>query len=109
MNYDIPSRRNLRPIAPQDFTDAAANAIPHHRSAQRFLDADAEAAEAFRPGSYVPGDLARSCCLRAEEHCELRARAALTGAIYGFVFDAFQQTHGARKTLPRTFRIFKWA
>jgi hypothetical protein len=35
-----------------------------------------------------------------EKNGKLRARPALTGAVNGFVFHAFQQTHRARKTLP---------
>ena len=58
-------------------------------------------AQSSRPGASLG-----SASLRAEENCKLRARAALTRAIYGFVFDAFQQTHGTRKILPRTVRIF---
>src|SRR5438105_2019257 len=33
MNHDVPSRRNLRLIAPQDFTDTAPDAIAHHSAA----------------------------------------------------------------------------
>ena len=42
--------------------------------------------------------------MRAEKNGKLRARAALTGAVYGFVFHALQQAHGAGKTLPRLVR-----
>ncbi len=37
-----------------------------------------------------PGGFFRKRNLRAEENGKLRARAALTGAVYGFVFDALQ-------------------
>ena len=60
MNHDVPSRRNLRPVAPQNFADAAANAVPHHRAAQGFLDADAEAADAVRPRRSCGRSAARS-------------------------------------------------
>ena len=109
MNHDVPSRRNLRPVAPQNFANAAANAVPHHRAAQSFLDADPEAAGAARrerssggtfARSFPPEGLIRKLGTRAEENGKLRARAALTGAIYGFVFDALQQAHGTRKILP---------
>jgi len=109
MNHDVPSRRNLRSVAPQDFTNTAADAIAHHRATQCFLDADTETADEVRPGSLVRRGLARNRELRAEEHCELRARAALARAVHSFIFGAFQQTHGTRETLPRTFRIFRQA
>jgi len=114
MNHDVPSRRNLRPIAPQNFADAAANAIAHHCATQSFLDADAESTYAARPLSFMPGGLIagtarRQCLLRPEENCELRARAALARAVYGFVIGGSQQAHGTRKILPRTVQISKLA
>ena len=103
MNHDVPSRRNLRAIAPQDFTDAAAYAIPHDRATQCFLDADAESAGARWPGNlasvnFVVGADRLRHVPRAKENCKLRARAALARAIHGFIFDAFQQPHGTRKS-----------
>ena len=59
MNHDVPSRRNLRPVAPQNFADAAANAVPHHRAAQSFLDADPEAAGAAGRERSCGGTFAR--------------------------------------------------
>jgi len=125
MNYDVPSCRNLRPVAPQNFTNAAFDAIPHNRAAKSFLNADPEAAgaaarERFCGGTFVrrsPLDgLVRNRWLRTEENGKLRARAAMTCAVYGFEFHALQQTHGAGKTLPqlacpsvRRVRIFRWA
>src|SRR5258705_11848594 len=87
MNHDVPSRRNLRPIAPQDFSDAAANAIPLHWATQGFLDADAEPADGARPADVIhsrpgfdvacrrlsPGKLARNRPMRAEEKGKLSA------------------------------------
>ncbi len=95
MNHDVPSRRNLRPIAPQDFTDAPPYAIPHHSTAESFLNADSESAGAAFPGSVACGRcLVRPACLQrvlqAEENCKLRTRSALARAVYGFIFDAFQ-------------------
>src|ERR1700688_3211259 len=92
MNHDVPSRRNLRFIAPQDFPDAAANAIPHDRATQGLLDADAKAADracrgCLDPKGLVIGAARRGCLLRAEENCKLGARTALTRAVYSFVFD----------------------
>jgi hypothetical protein len=114
MNHDVPSRRNLRPIAPQNFADASPYAIPHYSATEGFLDADSESARAAWPGSFASGlsvvcSTRLKCILRAEENCKLRARAALTRAIYRFIFDAFQQTRGTRKILPRTVRISRWA
>ena len=119
MNHDVPSRWNLRPIAPQDFPDAAANPIPLHCATQGFLDADAEPADGSRPADVIhsrpgfdvacrrlsPGRLALNRLLRAEENCKLRARAALASAIYSFEISASQQAHSTRKTLPRAIRI----
>ena len=113
MNYNVPSRWNLRPIAPQNFTNPAAYAIPHNSATQGFLDADAESTGAARPGNRASGNCVVGSArlkrvLRAKENCKLRARAALSRAVYGFVFDAFQQAHGTRKTLPWTVRISRW-
>jgi hypothetical protein len=110
MNNDVPSRWNLRFVPPQDLSNSAAYAIPHHRAAQSLLDANAEPADAAsRTGVSSRGRVSGAGhirrLLRAEENCELRARAALARAIYGFVFDAPQQPHGTGKILPRTVRI----
>lgn len=43
MNHNVPSRRYLPKLQPQHFADAAAYAISHHRAAQGFFHADAEA------------------------------------------------------------------
>src|SRR5271165_182771 len=109
MNHDVPSRRNLRPVAPQNFADAAFYAVAYHRAAQSFLYADPEAAAVARRARLhratferwlPPAGLFRKPGTGAEENGKLRARTALTGAVYGFVFRALQQSHGARKTLP---------
>src|SRR5229473_1306356 len=77
MNYDVPSRRNLRPVAPQNFAHAAFNAVPHNRAAKGFLNADPESAgladrERFCGGTFVrklpPESLIRLRYLRAEEN-----------------------------------------
>src|SRR4029077_13111324 len=87
MNHDVPSRRNLRFITPQNFTNSAAYAIAHHSATQSLLHADAESADAVWPcnlvfvGSVV-GSARLKCLLRAEENCKLRARPALSGAVY---------------------------
>src|ERR1700722_2303712 len=125
MNHDVPSRRNLHPVAPQNFADAAFNAVPHHRAAQSLLNADPEAADAAArkrfcgrktfARSFPPDGLIRNRSLRAEENGKLRTRASLAGAVNGFVFHALQQTYGAGKTLPRfvrrggRLRISRWA
>jgi hypothetical protein len=124
MNHNVPSRWNLRLIAPQDLPDAAANAVAHYRAAYGFLDADAEAAARAWPGAARPGVgaarfelspretcpelLSRATCrerlLRAKEKGELRARAAVSRAINGFEVGSAQQPGGARKILPRAIR-----
>jgi hypothetical protein len=73
MNHDVPSRRILRSIAPQNF----ANAASYHRAPQRFLHADAEPA-------------ARET-VRAIENCELRTGTPLAAAIHGLEIRATQQ------------------
>src|SRR6266436_9992791 len=107
MNHDVPSRWNLRPIAPQDFPDAAANPIPLHCATQGFLDADAEPADGARPADVIhsrpgfdvahrrltPGRLALNRLLRAEETCNLRARAPLARAISSLEIRASQPAH----------------
>jgi len=77
MNHDVPSRRILRSIAPQNFADAAPYAVAYHRAPQRFLHADAEAA-------------ARET-VRAIKNCKLRTGAPLAAAIHGLVIRAAQQ------------------
>src|SRR5579863_5482753 len=118
MYDDVPSRRNLRRVAPQNFPDAAFDAVPHHRAAKSFLHADPEPAGVPCPeragGRCVarklpPESFIRNRWVRAEENGKLRARAALTGAVYGFVFHTLQQAHGTGKTLPRLVRFSRWA
>jgi hypothetical protein len=100
MNYDVPSRRNLRSVAAQDFPDPAANAVAHNRAAQGLLDADAEATSRSQPNGLVPD----SPCIGAEKYRKLRARAALPRAVNGFEIGAAQQARGAGKILPRSVR-----
>ena len=133
MNHDVPSRWNLRLIAPQDLPDAAANAVAHYRAAHGLLDADAEAAARAWPGAAGSGVgaaraklsrqgarcylspqaacrelLPRATCrerlLRAKEKGELRARTAVSRAINGFEVGSPQQPRGAREILPRAIR-----
>jgi hypothetical protein len=77
MNHDVPSRRILRSIAPQNFANAASYAVAYHRAPQRFLHADAEPA-------------ARET-VRAIENCELRTGTPLAAAIHGLEIRATQQ------------------
>jgi hypothetical protein len=95
MNYDVPSRGDLRTLPPKDFSDAPADSIADHRASQRFLDADAETAS--RPA------------ISAIKNHELRRGFPAAAAIDGLEFGAAYQTRGARKTLRRTLRIVKWA
>jgi hypothetical protein len=95
MNYDVPSRGDLRTIPPEDFADAAANSIADYRASQRFLDADAETAS-------WPA-------IATIKNHELRRGFPAAAAIYGLELGTAHQTRGARKTLRRTLRSFKWA
>src|SRR2546422_1533020 len=74
VNDDVPSRRYLRKILPQDSADAPLDAIAHHRAAHRLFHADSQAAvpEAVGP----------------REGRELRARAPPPAAIYRFELRA---------------------
>jgi hypothetical protein len=56
-----------------DLTNPSPDAIAHHRAAQRFLDAEAEAAL---------GQL-----VRAKENSEVGTRAALPGAVHSVKFS----------------------
>jgi hypothetical protein len=103
MNHDVPSRWNLRLVAPQDLPDAAANAVAHYRAAHGFLNADAEAAARARP-ELLARVAGRERLLRAKEKGELRARTAVSRAINGFEVGSAQQPGGARKILPRAVR-----
>jgi len=95
MNYDIPSREDLRNIAPEDFADAAADSIPHHRAPERFFHADAEPA-------------LRSA-VSAIKNYKLRRRSSPASAIDCLEFGAAYQTRGAKRKILRRTRSFKWA
>jgi len=95
MNYDVPSRGDLRTIPPQDFADAAADSIANHRASQRLLDTDAKPAP--RPA------------IGAIKNHELRRGFPAAAAIYCLEFSVAHQTHGTRKALRRTLGSFKWA
>jgi hypothetical protein len=95
MNYDVPSRGDLRIITPKDFSDAAADSIADHRASERFLDADAETASQPAIG--------------AIKNHEVRRGSPAAAAIDCLEFGAAYQTRGARKTLRRTLGGFKWA
>ena len=94
MNYDVPSREDLRNIAPKDFADATADSIAHHRASKRLFHADAKPAT-------------RSAVSAIKNH-KLRRRSSPASAIDCLEFGAAYQTRGARKFLRRT-RSFKWA
>jgi hypothetical protein len=95
MNYDVPSRGDLRIITPKYFSDAAADPIADHRASERFLDADAETASQPAIG--------------AIKNHEVRRGFPAAAAIDCLEFGAAYQTGGARKTLRRTLGGFKWA
>ncbi len=95
MNYDVPSWGDLRTVAPDDFSNAAADSIACHRVSQRFLHADAEAAA--RPA------------IGAVENHEPRRSFPRALSIDSLEFGAAYQTSGAGKTLRPTLGSFRWA
>ena len=74
MNDDVPSRRYLRKILPQDFADAALDAIADYRATYSLVHADSQAAVPEAIGS--------------REGRKLRARAPPPAAIYRFELRA---------------------
>lgn len=70
-------------MAAHDFAQAPPDTIAHHRVAERFFDAEAEAAQRQGVG--------------AEKNGEMCARAALSGAIDGVEFPAAHDARLARK------------
>ena len=95
MNYDVPSWGDLRTIAPNDFSNTAADSIACHRASQRLLYADAEAAA--RPA------------IGAVENHEPRRSFPRALSIDGLEFGAAYQTSGAGKTLRPTLGSFRRA
>jgi len=59
MYHDVPSRGNLRIIAPKNFSNAAADPIAKRRASQSFLDADAETASRSAIGAIKNHELRR--------------------------------------------------
>ena len=95
MNYDVPSRGDLRTIPPKNFSNPSADPIAGHRASQRLLHADAEAASRSAIGAVKNNELRRAFPPAAPIDC--------------FEFGAAYKSRGAGKTLRRTLGIFKWA
>jgi len=74
----------------QNFAESAADAVAPDRGAQRLFDAPAEAAEIE--------------AIRANKNGELAAGPAAALPINRVIFDAAQQSAGARKSQPRRIR-----
>jgi hypothetical protein len=70
-------------MAAHDLANPPPNTIAHHRAAERFLDAEAEAG------------LRQS--IGAKENSEVGTRAALSGAVHGVKISAPHQPRVARK------------
>jgi len=83
VNDDVPSCRDLRPVAAHDLAQAPPDSIAHHRAAESLLDADAEAALRQFIG--------------AKEYCKVGTRAALSGAVDRIKFTASHQPRLARE------------
>ena len=90
MNDYVPSRGDLLLVQPNDFTNAAPDAISPHRSAQCFLDAPSEPAEVQAIG--------------AEKNRELPAWLPAPFAIHRVIFSAAHQTARPGQTQPRQVR-----
>jgi hypothetical protein len=80
---DVPSSGQLLPMQPDDLADTPPHAVPRHRAAQRFLDA--ESITAVRQ------------LVRAIEKGEERIGAAPGGAVNGVKIAFPQQPRLARK------------
>jgi len=70
-------------MAAYDLANAPPDAVAHHRAAQRFFDAEAEAAHRRLVG--------------AKKNCEVGTGSALPGAVHGIEFAAPHQPRLARK------------
>src|SRR5215813_9952954 len=86
MDDDVPSRGYLPPVTAHDLAQAPPDTIAHYRAAERFLDAESEAA------------LRQS--IGAKESCEVGTRAALSGAVDRIKIAAPHQPRLARKRHP---------
>jgi hypothetical protein len=70
-------------MAAYDLANAPPDAVAHHRAAQRFFDAEAEAA--------------RRQLIGAKKNCEVGTGSALSGAVHGIEIAAPHQPRLARK------------
>lgn len=90
MNDNVPSRGDLLSVRPDDFPNAAPDAISPHRSAQSFLDAPSEPAEVQAIG--------------AEKNREFPARFPAPFAVHRVIFSAAHQSARPGQTQPRQVR-----
>jgi hypothetical protein len=81
MNHDVPSRRDLRPIPPKNFSDPPADPIAHHRASQRLLHADTETA--------------LRCAIGAVKNNELRRALSPAAPVNRFELGAAYKSRGA--------------
>jgi hypothetical protein len=74
-------------MAAHDLAKPSPNTIAHHRATERFLDAEAEAAQGHLIG--------------AKENSEVGTRAALSGAVHGVKVSPPHEPRLARKIQTR--------
>jgi len=86
MNDDVPSRGNLLPVQPSNFSQAPPDSIAHNRTAKSLLDAEAETA--LRQ------------IVRLYKSSEVGTRAALAGAVDGVKLRLLHEPRFARILLP---------
>jgi hypothetical protein len=89
MNDHVPSRWYLQTMTTNGLPQTAPNTISQNRTAESFLDAEAEAAEGQKIG--------------AKENSEVRTGTPAAGAIDGVEVSAAHQTRIARKTQAMIF------
>ena len=87
MNDNVPSRCYLQAMTTNRFAQAAANAIANYSAAERFFNAEAEAALRQLIG--------------AKKNGEVRTGTPASGAIHGVEVSAADETRGARKIQAR--------
>ena len=89
MNDNVPSRCYLQAMTTNRFAQAAANAIANYSAAERFFNAEAEAALRQLIG--------------AKKNGEVRTGTSASGAIDGVEISAADQARVARKIQARSF------
>jgi hypothetical protein len=90
MNHKVAAHGNFRAMAADDFAHAPPDAVAHHGTAERFLNAKSKPA--------------RRLVIGAKKNCEVGTRPALTGTIDGVKLATPHQPCRARKLQARVTR-----